>query len=190
MSGKVIRKGDGIQAVKKRLKKPGTVDVGIIDAGDHTDEEGAGEMTVAAIAFVHEFGAEIDHPGGTPYIIVEGGMARFVKKGSTEAEGAKVTKPHKIVIPERSFMRTTIKEKKKAVIALQKKLLVQIRKGEMTIEKGLGLIGQFMADAMSKKIVKLKSPPNSPATIRRKGSSNPLVDTGQMKNSITYEVNR
>jgi hypothetical protein len=184
----VIRKGEGIQTIKKRFKKPGTVDVGIIDAGKHEDSD---EMTVAAIAYIHEFGAEIDHPGGTPYIIVEGGKAQFVSKNSPAAVGAKVTKPHKIVIPERSFMRSTIKEKKKDIIALQRKLLVKIRKGEITVEKALGLIGEFTADAMSQRLVKLKSPPNKPATIRAKGGkSNPLVDTGQTKNSITYEVNR
>ena len=185
---RVEREGDGIQAIKKRFKKPGTVDVGIIDAGEHTDEEGAGEMTVAAIAFVHEFGAEIDHPGGTSYIIGEGGKAQFVKAGTPGIVG--VTKPHKIVIPERSFMRSTLKEKKKEIIALQKKMLVQIRKGEMTVEQALGLIGEFTADAMSQKLVQLKDPPNTAATIKRKGSNNPLVDTGQTKNSITYEVNR
>lgn len=152
MAGKVIRKGDGIQTVKKRFKKSGTVDVGIIDAGAHKDEEGLGEQTVAEIAFLNEFGGPRN--------------------------------------PERSFMRSTIKEKKKAVIALQKKLLVQIREGEMTIEKALGLIGKFMASAMSQKVVKLRDPPNSPATIAAKGSSNPLIDTSQMVNSITYEVNR
>ena len=188
MAGRVERKGEGIQAIKKRFKKPGTVDVGIIDAGDHTDPEGEGEMTVAAIAFVHEFGAEIDHPGGTSYVIGEGGKARFVKAGTPGIVG--VTKPHKIIIPERSFMRSTLKKKKKEIIALQKKLLVKIRKGELSVNDALGLIGEFTAAAMSQRLVNLKSPANKPATIKKKGSSNPLVDTGQTKNSITYEVNR
>jgi hypothetical protein len=181
---KLERKGDGIQAVKKRFKKPGTVDVGIIDAGKHE----SGDLTVAGIGYVHEFGAEIEHPGGTPYIILEGGKAQFVKKGTANVAG--ITKPHTIIIPERSFMRSTLKEKKKEIIALQKKLLVKIRKGETTVEDALGLIGDFTAAAISQKIVKLRSPANTAATIKRKGSSNPLIDTGQLKNSITYEVNR
>ena len=185
---RVDRKGDGIIAIRKRLKKPGTVDVGIIDAGRHTDSIGEGEMTVAAIAYVHEFGAEIDHPGGTPYIILEDGSAKFVKKGTPNVAG--ITGPHKIIIPERSFMRSTITEQREKIIAFQKKLIIKIRKGALTTADALGLLGQFVADAMSQKIVKLKSPPNKPATIKRKKKSNPLVDTGQMKNSITYEVNR
>lgn len=31
-------------------------------------------------------------------------------------------------------------------------------------------------------------PPNSPETIRRKGSANPLIDTGSMRKAITYVV--
>lgn len=31
-------------------------------------------------------------------------------------------------------------------------------------------------------------PPNSPETVRRKGSANPLIDTGSMRKAITYVV--
>lgn len=44
----------------------------------------------------------------------------------------------------------------------------------------VGKVQQYMQD--------LSSPENSPETIKRKGSSNPLVDTGQLIQSITYEV--
>lgn len=93
-------------------------------------------------------------------------------------------------VPERSFMRTTIQEKKRQIVALQKKLLKKMIEGKMKVEVALGLIGEFVSDAISQKIVSISDPPNTPETIARKGSSNPLVDTGQMKNSITYEVNR
>jgi len=138
----------GVEGVKDRLKIPGTVDVGIIDAGEHP----SGDITVAGIGFAHEYGTA--------------------------------------TLPERSFMRSTIQGKKKNIIALQKKLLGQIVKGNMKVETGLGLLGEFMSDLITKKIVSISDPPNTPETIARKGSSNPLIDTGQMKNSITYEVNR
>lgn len=150
MSSKFTRKkhGGGIEALKKRFKTPGFVDVGIIDAGTHP----SGDITVAGIGFAHEFGTAN--------------------------------------LPERSFMRSTIQEKKKDIISLQKKLLGSIVKGVMKVEAGLGLIGEFVAGAIKEKIVSIDSPPNIPATIKRKGSSNPLIDTSQMKNSIIYEVNR
>lgn len=43
-----------------------------------------------------------------------------------------------------------------------------------------GAIKQYIAD--------LKSPPNAPSTIRKKGSSNPLIDTGAMRGSVTSVV--
>jgi hypothetical protein len=38
-----------------------------------------------------------------------------------------------------------------------------------------------------KAIRDLDSPPNAESTIKAKGSSNPLIDTGQMINSIRWE---
>ena len=144
---KRVKHKGGIEALKKRVKTPGTVDAGIIDAGEHD----SGDETVASIGFKHEYG---------------------------------------VGVPERSFMRTTIQAKKRDIISLQKKLLRQIIIGSMKVETGLGLVGEFMADAITQKIVAIRTPPNAPYTIKAKGSTNPLIDTGQMKNSITYEVNR
>ncbi len=50
-----------------------------------------------------------------------------------------------------------------------------------------GMVGR---DACKAYITSGKLAPNAPSTIRRKGSSNPLIDTGAMYNSITYEVRR
>ncbi len=147
MSFKRKKINGGVQGLLKRVKTPGTVDVGIIDAGKHDDSD----LTVATIGFAHEFGTS--------------------------------------TIPERSFIRATTKEKRGEIIKLQAKLLKKVQSGEMKVDQALGLIGSFVAGLISKKIVDIKSPPNSPKTIKEKGSSNPLVDTGQLKNSITWEVN-
>lgn len=54
-----------------------------------------------------------------------------------------------------------------------------------TIVQKLGILAQ--GDIQSE-ITTLSSPPNSPITIKRKGSSNPLIDTGQMRQSVTWQV--
>lgn len=95
-----------------------------------------------------------------------------------------------ITVPERSFIRSTMKENKKQIIKMQESFMRKIVFGEMTKEKALGLIGAFLAGKISEKIVAIKTPPNTPETIAKKGSSNPLIDTGQLKNSITWSVNR
>ena len=132
----------------KRIKTPGTVDVGIIDAGKHDNSE----LTVASVGFANEFGTA--------------------------------------TIPERSFMRTTTKEKRKEIVNLQEKLLKKVQSGEMKVNQALGLVGSFVSGLISKKIVDIKSPPNAPKTIKDKKSSNPLVDSSQLKDSITWEVNK
>jgi len=147
-SSKIKRIGPGVKVIKGRLKNPGKVAVGIIDAGKHAESD----MTVASIGYVHEFGS---------------------------SDGR---------IPERSFMRSTVKEKRKEVNALNRKLLIAVQTGKYSFSKALGILGSFVADAISRKIVTLKQPPNALSTILAKGSSNPLVDTGQLKNSITWKV--
>ncbi|QGH75045.1 hypothetical protein RostovM3_00035 [Vibrio phage Rostov M3] len=37
-------------------------------------------------------------------------------------------------------------------------------------------------------IDELRSPANAPSTVERKGADNPLVDTGEMKQSVTYNI--
>ena len=51
---KHTKNNGGVEALIERVKTPGTVDVGIIDAGVHP----SGDITVAGIGFAHEFGTE------------------------------------------------------------------------------------------------------------------------------------
>lgn len=51
----------------------------------------------------------------------------------------------------------------------------------------LDLCGQQMATAIKEYATELSSPPNSAMTVDRKGSSNPLVDTGAMIEGITWK---
>ena len=49
-------------------------------------------------------------------------------------------------------------------------------------------LGDKAAEIVADKIRSISSPPNAPATIRRKGINNPLVETGQMQDSIIVDV--
>jgi phage gpG-like protein len=53
-------------------------------------------------AVAHQFGAVINHPGGTPYGFAKDGSIRFLKKTATKYIGK--TKPHQIKIPARPFI--------------------------------------------------------------------------------------
>lgn len=138
----------GFEAVKKRHTTPGTVDIGVIDAGTHDESEE--DLTVATIAYLNEFG---------------------------------------IGVPERPFFRWVTKAKKKEILELTEKLHHKITLGETSVKQALGLLGEFVQDLVRQRIVDLRQPSNSPETERLKGSSNPLIDTGQMLRSIIYKVN-
>lgn len=49
----------------------------------------------------------------------------------------------------------------------------------------IGLQGE---QALKNSITELQDPPNAPSTIRRKKSSNPLIDTGLMRASISHKI--
>lgn len=71
----------------------------------------AGDVKYAGI---HEFGGVIKHPGGTKYMMVEG-KTIFVSKVLSNNLNLPVTKPHNIPMPERSYMRSSLREMAPAI---------------------------------------------------------------------------
>jgi phage gpG-like protein len=100
----------------------------------------------------------------------------------------KAGKNKNVTIPERSFIRSTVDEKKRSIASKSAHMQRRLFTGKSSIEQALGLMGEHIQNHIQDKIINLKDPPNKPSTIKKKGSSNPLVDTGRLKNSISYEV--
>lgn len=89
--------------------------------------------------------------------------------------------------PERSFMRSTLREKLKQYrIALVKIAKSAIDK-PITAKTNMGKLGQMAANDIQNKIVSLRTPPNAESTIAKKKTTNPLIDTGQLINSIKWK---
>ena len=130
-------------------KSPNVVDVGIIGdtAGAATQD---GEMTVGALAEIHEFG---------------------------------------LGVPQRSFLRAWADADRAKIDKAWGALLRKVLKGELTLDQALeqfglwaqGQVQAFIADGRVQ-------PPLDQRTIDVKGSSTPLIDTGQLRSSVTYEV--
>ena len=91
-------------------------------------------------------------------------------------------------IPERPFMRLTWIRKRRDIAKVIDKTIGEIQVGRMTVAEALGIIGLKAQQATKRTIVTLRDPPNAPSTIMRKKSSNPLIDTSQMLNSVQYKV--
>lgn len=87
-------------------------------------------------------------------------------------------------IPPRPFMRTTVDARQNEWSEAVASLLAQ---GD-TPEDALNKLGEVAAGDIKQTIADWRSPPNSEETIERKGSDKPLVDTGDMLKSVTYEI--
>ena len=91
-------------------------------------------------------------------------------------------------IPARPFFSQGIEASKTDV----KKIFRQhIDPKTMTPTTRVGkLAGEAVKGHIQEKIVALKTPPNAPATIEKKQSSNPLINTSVMINSVDYKINK
>lgn len=99
----------------------------------------------------------------------------------------KATTTH-ITIPERAFLRNGYDESKDEVIAKAENLLGQVIGGKMSADQLFEIIGLLMKSRIQDYARDLDSPPNHPYTVAHKGSSNPLIDSGDMIGAISYKV--
>ncbi len=86
--------------------------------------------------------------------------------------------------PERPFFRNANKSVEPKLIRLIKK---RLENNEPITRNTVGLMGDVHKGEVQKSITDLKSPPNAPSTIAAKGSSNPLIDTGFMRDSVAWK---
>lgn len=117
-------------------------------------------LTVAQIANVHEFGKVIHQPR----------MKRT------------------IVIPARSFLRATVDEYQEAITRREVLLSQGVLYGKFELRAGLELFGMYVVGLIQQRMANGILPANRPSTIARKGSSKPLIDTGQLRNSVTWQA--
>lgn len=91
-----------------------------------------------------------------------------------------------LTIPERSFLRTGYDKNKDAVMKKAQMILADVMTGKTTARGLHQAVGLELSSKIKDYAVSLNSPPNHPFTVDQKGSSNPLVDTGDMIGGITW----
>ena len=91
-------------------------------------------------------------------------------------------------IPERSFLRAGINASKKDIIKLYAKQLPLVVQGRIALKSIQHFVGELVVGNITQRIADGIPPPLKPETVRRKKSSKPLIDTGHLRQSITYEV--
>lgn len=91
-------------------------------------------------------------------------------------------------IPERSFLRVPLRANQDEIAAIFRRLMQSVIAGELTLPQALDQIGAKGASISQEAISAGIDPPNAQSTIRRKKSSKPLIDTGAMRQAITWVV--
>jgi len=56
------------------------------------------------------------------------------------------------------------------------------------LDRALNMIGSIAVGKAQQYMTELQDPPNAPSTAKKKGSSNPLIDTGALRQSVTYSI--
>ena len=87
-------------------------------------------------------------------------------------------------VPKRPFMAVAWAKNMKKY----KKFILTQMKDPANYNKMLKLLGAMGQGDIQESITSLRSPENAPATIKAKGSSNPLIDTGHMRGAVTYAI--
>ncbi|MDP9572673.1 UNVERIFIED_ORG: hypothetical protein J2W66_003166 [Agrobacterium larrymoorei] len=98
-------------------------------------------------------------------------------------------------IPERPFMQNAMRDNRASYKAAMKTsastIMEQVALGKRPADekrKALKRLGIKAQGDIQAEITSLRSPPNAPSTIRQKGSSNPLIDTGEMRNAVAFKI--
>lgn len=87
-------------------------------------------------------------------------------------------------IPMRPFLRNAIAKNTRKWSDSVKTAIISSNDSE----KALKVLGEIMRGDIVLSLTNLNTPPNAPSTIKQKGSSNPLIDTGLLRSSISWEL--
>lgn len=91
-------------------------------------------------------------------------------------------------IPARSFVGSTCDARKNHHLQLLKKLEKKVFLGRLSKKQALTQIGEVVSKDMVQTINNGIAPAIKTATVKRKKSSKPLVNTGTLKGAITHDV--
>ena len=89
--------------------------------------------------------------------------------------------------PSRPFLRMSVDENEGKIKDFLKSKKADLIRGA-SAEQVLKEIGIFQKDLIQEKITNGDFVENARATIEKKGSSKPLIDTGRMRQSVNYVI--
>lgn len=106
----------------------------------------------------------------------------------TIAEVAAVQEYGTREVPARPFMTTTVMRDQEFLVYLENGLSSIYWGVTPNAKRGLRGAGQVLAESMKASVETWSNPANSLSTVRRKGFNDPLVETGTMKENISWRL--
>ena len=104
--------------------------------------------------------------------------------GTFVAQVARYNEFGTLNIPMRPFFRNAINKNIKKWYATLQNAINQ----KATPSKPLSIVGEVARADIIQSKTDLRTPPKAESTIKQKKSTNPLIDTGLMRRSVTYKV--
>lgn len=92
-------------------------------------------------------------------------------------------------MPSRPFLRKSVDENAGKINNFLQSTKADLLRG-VSAEQVLKEIGMFQKDLIQEKITEGSYAPNAASTVKRKGSSKPLIDTGRMRQSVNYVIKK
>jgi hypothetical protein len=148
-----------LEELVKNLKEKFYVDIGFLGEESETVE---GDLTIAGIAAVHEFGTD------------------------------KAGRGNKTTIPKRSIIKMPLMKKQKEIVKfVEKKYPELLSKGDIEgIFKLIGIAGEAQIQEAFDTGGFGEWPQLADSTIKQKGSSAILIDEGTMRKAVTSKVGK
>ncbi|EEA8775462.1 hypothetical protein G3832_001343 [Campylobacter jejuni] len=106
------------------------------------------------------------------------------ENGEHVANVAKIQEYGTLKIPARPFFRNAIAKNGAKWLTFMKNQFTS----NQNLDLSLNQAGELARGDIVMSIMRTNTPPNAEATIKAKGSSKPLIDTGFMRNSVTFKV--
>jgi hypothetical protein len=91
-------------------------------------------------------------------------------------------------VPQRSFIRAWTDQNHAQVVEWQREMMRAVAAGQLDIRLALERLGLKIAGAIQAFMATSIPPPNAESTIARKGSSTTLIDSGQLRSSVTHQL--
>lgn len=90
--------------------------------------------------------------------------------------------------PSRPFLRQSVDGNSDKINALCKSIMKNVSNGSCTAEEAYKKAGVYIKGLVQEQIKNGEFAANKPSTIKKKGSDNPLIDTGQMRQSVNFVI--